>query len=171
MNSFGLKRGTGLSSKDLAQVANAMEMLKFASSRWQTAGRLCDLMQELQSMEPHSTYNAASSFEQRDVPPAERLPSSIQESAWIAGPSTDFSGAKHQPYAQHAPSFEPGTCIEQLLADVAPLEEGNDWMSSDSVNDIVLDDEVMSMWMAAPTDFTNFFQWNTYIENMNATGT
>ncbi|KAJ7505484.1 fungal-specific transcription factor domain-containing protein [Mycena galericulata] len=173
MNSFGLKRATGLSvdsSKDLAQVANAMETLKFASLRWQTSGRLCELMQELQSMEPQSTYTAASSFE-RNVPPAERLPPSIQ-SAWIAAPSTEFSGAIHQPYAQHALSFEPGTSIEQLLADVAPLEEGNDWTtSSDPANDIVLDDEVMSMWMAAPTDFTNFFQWNAYIENMNTTET
>ncbi|KAJ7505493.1 fungal-specific transcription factor domain-containing protein [Mycena galericulata] len=169
MSSFGSKRG-GLSvdsSKDLAQVAKGMDMLNFAASRWQTAGRLCALVQELQSLELYSTHSGAPSVEQSNVLLTER-PSPFMPSAWIPGPSATFSGVTDQFYAQDASSFEPGTSIEQLLADAAPSEQGNDWTtSSDPANDIVLDDEVMSMWMAVPTDFTNMLQWDAYIENMN----
>ncbi|KAF7352307.1 Lipoyltransferase and lipoate-protein ligase [Mycena venus] len=49
--------------------------------------------------------------------------------------------------------------VEQLLAEADPL----DIMGS------ILDDELRSMWMTAPTDIVNFHHWDAYIENRNIT--
>ncbi|KAF7377505.1 Zn(2)-C6 fungal-type domain-containing protein [Mycena sanguinolenta] len=60
LNLFGAKRA-GLPidvAKELAHVSTALRMLKFQESRWQTAGRLWELLQELNSWDgpPPSKY-------------------------------------------------------------------------------------------------------------------
>jgi hypothetical protein len=53
-----------------------------------------------------------------------------------------FDSWNTAPSSDQLPEFEPGMSIEQLLADSA------------NAMDSILDDELMSMWMAAPTDMT-----------------
>lgn len=126
------------------------------SRRSQTAGRLWDLVQELQSLDSSLPWK----------PPKNELqsaygnePGVLQPNmAFVAGnpgPSSNFPGPTHGFYEQHGQSFEPGTSIEQLLADTPVLDTAatNGWRDSSGLANEILDDEIMSMWMAVPTDF------------------
>ncbi|KAJ7707138.1 fungal-specific transcription factor domain-containing protein [Mycena metata] len=152
LNIFATKRAGLHPKKDLAQVERAMEILKFAQHRWQAAGRLGELLggllsldglfplknlpsdtDELQPAKPRqSTFTMSgvspSSTSVHDKPDGQPIP----EHLWSGPLSSDHFGPA------------PGVSIEQLLADTEPL---------DSMN-IVLDDELLSMWMAAPIDIS-----------------
>ncbi|KAJ7505475.1 fungal-specific transcription factor domain-containing protein [Mycena galericulata] len=181
MNIFGSRR-VGLSidnGKDLAQVEKAVEILNFGASRWQTAGRLRELILELQSMDYsrpreglHWAYGGASGLLQPNVVLKDSDPTCMT-SEGNPVPSADFPGDADENFEQFGHPFEPGTSIEQLLANTHSLQQSDpkkDWTTSEQENGI-LDDEIMSIWMAVPTDFTNMAQWDAYIENMNAPGT
>lgn len=62
---------------------------------------------------------------------------------------------------QSSPGSTQGMSIEQLLA-----SDGNESNTMESV----LDDELMSVWMAAPTDVVNIAQWDSFMENRNING-
>ncbi|KAJ7505464.1 fungal-specific transcription factor domain-containing protein [Mycena galericulata] len=167
MNIFGSKRA-GLSidhTKDLAQVGKAREILKFSGSRWQSSGRSCDLLQELQSLNSFRPRNDLHCGPGGVVEPHMVFASSSPTSTESAGnlvPPANFSEVAAEQL------FEPGTSIEQLLADVTAPDTSaaeNGW-NTEPVNG-ALDDELMSMWMAVPTDFTDMTQWDAYIKNMN----
>lgn len=61
-------------------------------------------------------------------------------------------------YAQHKHSFDPGTSIEQMLAETPVIDTSvaaNGWSDSSGLTNGTpeLDRELMSMWLAAPADF------------------
>ncbi|KAJ7782330.1 fungal-specific transcription factor domain-containing protein [Mycena maculata] len=170
LNIFGSKRA-GLAmdpSKDLAQVGTAMEILKFAELRSHRAGRLWDLINELQSLDRpaprnegnHSTGGSPGSGTVVSPPGTlgTALPHPVEGSAILSGATVD------QVNGQHGQSFEPGMSIEQLLAETEPSW---DHPSAGASNGLVLDDDVMSMWMTVPTDLMNINQWDTYMESVN----
>ncbi|KAJ7188000.1 fungal-specific transcription factor domain-containing protein [Mycena filopes] len=78
LNMYGVKRA-GLPidvGKELAHVSTAMRILKFHEARWQTAGRLWELLQELQSWDgpPPARYSKDSNSKETEAaaPPDER---------------------------------------------------------------------------------------------------
>ncbi|KAJ7043847.1 fungal-specific transcription factor domain-containing protein [Mycena alexandri] len=134
LNMFGNKRA-GLSvdmSKDLAHMETAMEVTKSLESRFQPAGRLWELLRELQSLDPlPASY------------PVDGDPTSVNAASTGQGlPATEpfrFPGLSD---GGRSPDLKPGVSIEQLLADTDPSRAMNG----------LFDDELMSMWMAAPAN-------------------
>ncbi|KAJ7758569.1 fungal-specific transcription factor domain-containing protein, partial [Mycena maculata] len=151
LNLFGSKRA-GLpidkNNKDLVQVGKALDILRFSSCRWQPAGRLWEMLRELQSLDDPlsltlASWNAPNSASDAGVP----------EPDMVFGGTFRHSTGNPDPFdTQHAHlPLAPGTSIEQLLADTAVGTAANGWSTSGQVNG-VFDDEIMSMWMSVPTD-------------------
>ncbi|KAJ6515346.1 fungal-specific transcription factor domain-containing protein [Mycena sanguinolenta] len=178
-------RRAGDKNKDLVHVATAIEILKYAEHRVQTAGRLWDLLQQLWSLGGPVPLSP--------VPPEEGRTSEIEVVSSTSAADNGVSAAlsPHIPdeyytlaipeyvapqeesysfvdlegvfsFGSEAAAVGPraGMSVEQLLADADPL----DTMAS------ILNDEQRSIWMAAPMDAANFHQWDTYFEN-RSTGT
>lgn len=153
--------------------------------RWQAAGRLWELLGELRSLDDlFPLKNPPNNAGEPKLP----RPQSVFTASEIPQSSTSVHD---KPYPQHGQSipehlwsgplssdhFEPapGVSIEQLLADTEPLDS----------MDIVFDDELLSMWMAAPTDIScvilhsyragwlmccrNIGSWDAYYANINGT--
>ncbi|KAJ7761950.1 fungal-specific transcription factor domain-containing protein [Mycena maculata] len=163
LNIFGAKRaGVTMDPEkdklDFAEVETALDILKIAELRGQIPGRLRDLIEELLSRDGPAPRNEVN-----------RSPGESNKVFSVSASSVEspvsFSGAIEEVYApQPQQLFEPGMSIEQLLAGTDPIS----WDSSGGVSSgLGLDDETMSMWMAAPTDFMNMKQWDVYMENMN----
>ncbi|KAJ7855873.1 fungal-specific transcription factor domain-containing protein [Mycena olivaceomarginata] len=161
-------------NEDLRLVATAMEILKFSESRLQPIGRLWELLQELWSLDgslPLSHPPNSENSENNSVEPAASAAATTPEPVCL--PSTeippcnvpeDFFTQLRQSFEQPwntAPSFdqssqlEPGISVEQMLADA----------SIQDANNSIFDDELMSMWMAAPTDVANINNWDAYMDN------
>ncbi|KAJ7803673.1 hypothetical protein B0H14DRAFT_2613123 [Mycena olivaceomarginata] len=162
-------------NKDLAHVATAMEILKVAESRMQPMGRLWEKLRDIWSLDgslplehrPHEQVDPGDSAESTTRSPDFPSPASAE----VSGHS--LSGLPHEYYYPQPPqpidylektlpstqshSLEPGMSIEQLLRNRDPF---------DSMEGI-LDDELMSMWMAPPTDMASMGDWNAYVENRN----
>ncbi|KAF7336147.1 Zn(2)-C6 fungal-type domain-containing protein [Mycena venus] len=162
---LGAKR-SGLSAnqeKDLAHIVTAMDILKVAESRSQSAGRLWEILRELCSLDGALPLNSSTN-NKADLVPVTASPTTITESS-VAYPADEHLPQPSQPFDfEHHPlpsdqssGPRPGMSIEQLLADADPLDS----MGS------ILDDEFMSMWMAAPTDVLTISHWDAYIENRN----
>ncbi|KAJ7695986.1 fungal-specific transcription factor domain-containing protein [Mycena rosella] len=180
LNIFGSKRAGVLIDKnpDLARVQTAMSFLKFTEARWQSAGRLWELLQELHSLDLNWP------------PQIELLPAESGASKGVAEPITtsrETPAAPHGAHTSYTESFAPtpyhpwnsmdsssnpslplnddasaNLSIEQLLADTAeydvpPPPPNSSW--GDSSNNAI-DDEFMSLLLAAPIDFS---AWNAYI--------
>ncbi|KAJ7234194.1 fungal-specific transcription factor domain-containing protein [Mycena haematopus] len=143
--------------KDLCQVAKAMDILKFAEVRFQTVGRLWEVLRELWILE---------------CPPKNGIhsPGAGSSSAMISGSSPSgehpqfgsfhFESSHQSSDHDQAPMLRPGMSIEQLLADADPLNG----MSS------ILDNELVSMLMSTSSDVVNMDLWDAYIENKNIDG-
>ncbi|KAJ7175705.1 fungal-specific transcription factor domain-containing protein [Mycena filopes] len=165
LNMFATTRAGFMDSrKDLAQIERAMEILKFPEDRWQPAGRLFEILSELRSLDghfpaknrPNNASNTTSSSPPTIPPPTE-----------VAATASSSTGLPDIAYPQpehlwspppSSDQFSQGTSIEQLLADT----------TADPM-DIVLDDELLSMLMVAPTDSSNFDSWDAYYTNLNGT--
>jgi len=162
LNLLATKRA-GLSmdkNKDIALVATAMEILKVAESRYQPVGRLFDLLRGLWSFDrplptPYPPNNQ-NTFDAGASTGSGSLQSTI--------PAPFISDIPDEFYAQHGQFFEStsdhpseprsGMSGDQFFVDTyTPLATAS-----------MFEDELMSMWMAAPTDVAN---WDTYIENRN----
>ncbi|KAF7335346.1 Fungal-trans domain-containing protein [Mycena sanguinolenta] len=176
-------RCAGDKNKDLVHVTTAMEILKYAEHRIQTAGRMWDLLQHLLSLgrpvplapapqeEEQERMSEISSTSAADVGVGSVAPSGVpQEYYTLAVP--EYTPPQDESYSyldlrgvfssgREAVGMGPraGMSVEELLADADPL----DTMAS------ILNDEQRSMWMAAPMDAA-FHQWDTYFEN-RSTGT
>ncbi|KAF7335345.1 Fungal-trans domain-containing protein [Mycena sanguinolenta] len=171
-------RPAGDKNKDLVHVATAMEILKYAEHRVQTAGRLWDLLQQLWSLggpvplspapqeEAQSDIGVVLSTSAGDGGVSAALPPHPDEYYTLAIPeyvppqeeSYNFFGLEGVfSLGNEATAVGPraGMSVEELLADADPL----DTMAS------ILNDEQRSMWMAAPMDTANFHHWDTYFEN------
>ncbi|KAJ7178398.1 fungal-specific transcription factor domain-containing protein [Mycena crocata] len=230
LNLFGVKR-VGLPidvGKELAHVTTSMRILKFFEARWQTAGRLWELLQELQSWEgpPPKTVpkggmrDAAENFHPADMCPIQRqlieeVEQASQTSVFTdAAPPSDTRGTSPifstvtdelshtHPALQTSqpPSMDlwndvirtnPASAsrsnmstaqqaemsIEQLLAATAGYDDAtgltkaaDQWSDTTGLANMMVDDDLMSMWMAAPTGFGNLADWDAYIETKNGTG-
>ncbi|KAJ7134484.1 fungal-specific transcription factor domain-containing protein [Mycena epipterygia] len=174
-------------NKDLAQIGTAVEILGSGESRWQTAGRLKEMLQELQFSDgplslrwPPKNEPSGSKvgFAEPIMASRETLPVVVEsagmpengfhpnrtrsfdsEHTWSSMPSSDQSSPlNNDPKAEIS--------IEQLLAETEefsrPAENG--WSNPS----VAIDDELMSMWMAVPTDFMNIDQWDAYMRDINA---
>ncbi|KAJ6515345.1 fungal-specific transcription factor domain-containing protein [Mycena sanguinolenta] len=154
--------------RDLVQVATAMEILKYAEHRVQTAGRLWDMLQQLWSLGGPVPLSPAPQEEERtseievvsststdtDVGVGSVAPSDVSHEYYtLAMPEytplqdesynfLDLEGVS--PFCSKAAGVGPraGMSVEELLADADPL----DTMAS------ILNDEQRSLWMAAPID-------------------
>ncbi|KAJ7364458.1 fungal-specific transcription factor domain-containing protein [Mycena albidolilacea] len=156
-------------NEDLVQLATAMEILKFSESRLQPVGRLWELLRELWFMD--GPLQLPPTF----APPNHDLPGFIDGDA-----STDAVPPPHPPSflgnvpneyhplhnqsfdtlssePNYSPALRPGMSIEELLA-------------SNGEPSSLLDDELMSMWIAAPMDIEDLGAWNAYIESRNIYG-
>ncbi|KAJ6584811.1 fungal-specific transcription factor domain-containing protein [Mycena capillaripes] len=167
LNMLGTKRaGVSMDNhKDHVLIARALDILKFAESRLQTVGRLWELLREVCSLddpvppnrEPASGDAGTSKIEASESTPTGPSPPNVpfphpgQSFEAIPG-NWDSSLSSDQ---LHGPA--PSISIEQLLADTGTLNS----------MDVTLDDELMSMWMAAPTDVSHIGQWDAYMENRN----
>ncbi|KAF7336885.1 Fungal-trans domain-containing protein [Mycena venus] len=133
-------------NKDLARVATALQILKFAESRIQPAGRLWELLRELcldnplppqdpPSNEPHDNDASGSAWHI----PKPSLSNILDEHYPQLGKTSDYwnSMLTHDQSA----GFVQGMSIEQLLASDGDLSSSIESM---------LDDNLMSMWMTAP---------------------
>ncbi|KAJ6587807.1 fungal-specific transcription factor domain-containing protein [Mycena sp. CBHHK59/15] len=212
LNLFGAKRA-GLpidTDKELAHISTAMKFLKFAESRWQTAGRVWELLQELQSWDGPRPSRTAPNCELHPanmrppaVPPVGSMSaetSMFTESKTAPATSGDFftvtnelsqrqtrsSGQEPENFWNGMLSSNPtlhgsiaGTLPPAALQ-YSPVGTGgyvpmtfapNDWSSGvTEVPNMTIDEDLMSVWMAAPADFGNLAAWDAYIENSKETG-
>ncbi|KAJ7115138.1 fungal-specific transcription factor domain-containing protein [Mycena crocata] len=189
LNVFSAKRAGGLVvdvEKDLAHVATAMAALKFMEQTCQTAGRAWELLQELRWRDVGPGFKTASSTTKESL---------IPEAVSALAP--DESVATDVPDLWNRGHFAPSAVdmsIEQLLAATAGYDTGgsivpaNQWgdiarvdashahggsefnVENLTANPMMMDDEVMSMWMAAPSGFGNLNEWHSYISMENAPG-
>ncbi|KAJ7164611.1 fungal-specific transcription factor domain-containing protein [Mycena crocata] len=170
---FGTKH-TGLAlekNKDLAHVRTAMEIVKFAESRWQASGRLWELLQELQAIDGRPPKNVLDSGP-TNMTTAEPVMDGREVLAGFnippQGPSISFSAANLQDFTGWNGLVDSANAatMERLLAETEELEasnpttNGNGWLG-----DAFIDDEFMSIWTAVPTDLSNVGQWDAYIKN------
>ncbi|KAF7346154.1 Zn(2)-C6 fungal-type domain-containing protein [Mycena sanguinolenta] len=173
-------------SKDLLLVATAMEILKFAEGRLQPVGRLWELLQEIWSLdgslpliyppngEQHRSVNGvapATTPQPAPIQQSTSMPESSMPSASDLPQQGNFytqlqQQSFEQPTAESnwngAQAFDqshlvPGMSMEQLFADTTTPEANHGW----------IDDELMSMWMAAPTDVAHVNHWDAYLDNRN----
>ncbi|KAJ7725379.1 hypothetical protein B0H16DRAFT_1430002 [Mycena metata] len=132
LNSFGTKRGGRpvATDKDTNLIETAMEIMKLMETRFQSMGRLWELLRELRSLD--------------------RLPVNYP-------PTDDLGSFGRSPDLSDGGPLKPGMSIEQLLADTDHLTATNG----------AFDEELMAMWMAVPTDISNFGEWDAYIGSRN----
>ncbi|KAJ7645516.1 fungal-specific transcription factor domain-containing protein [Mycena polygramma] len=155
INVLGARRAgvSGDQSKDLALVEKAMDILKFAESRLQPVGRLWELLREVRSLDsPLHSPNKEPNSHGGGTDKVVSEPS-------LSNVPVDFfpqhGQALHSDQTSHGP--QTGTSIEQMLADTGAM-------------DVSFDEELLSMWMAAPTDVLNVGHWDAYIENRDMHG-
>ncbi|KAJ6451945.1 fungal-specific transcription factor domain-containing protein [Mycena sanguinolenta] len=163
-------------SKDLLLVATAMEILKFAEVRLQQVGRLWELLQEIWSLDDSLPliYPQNSEQQHRSVNGGATVQLSTAMDQSTNMPSTpdapqqrDFFLQQQQSFEQPtaesdwngAPAFDqyPETSMEQLFADTTTPEANHGW----------IDDEILGMWIAAPTDVASINHWDAYMDNRN----
>ncbi|KAJ7497502.1 fungal-specific transcription factor domain-containing protein [Mycena latifolia] len=223
LNLFGVKRA-GLPidvGKELAHVTTSMRILKFFEARWQTAGRLWELLRELQSWDgPPPQKPAPKESTRENDPPrdwqiADMCPTkrkAVEEAQAAAAEKSifteaiantpDTSATSSTLYTvadelsmdlwngMHLPNHPPSQSqsgmtvtqqaemsIEQLLAATAGYDQATgltksaeQWSDTTGLANMMVDDDLMSMWMAAPTGFGNLADWDAYIETKNGTG-
>ncbi|KAF8168658.1 fungal-specific transcription factor domain-containing protein [Mycena galopus ATCC 62051] len=146
---LGTKRA-GLSmdkNKDLVCVATALKILKFAEARSQPAGRAWELLRELSTLDGLLPMEA---------PPRDESDSGISGSGIPIPTPSPTNVANEYCYSQLEQSSDSHS---------VPAGDQTDSMHGKSINELlawnghlsttmegILDDEFMSMWMAAPTD-------------------
>ncbi|KAJ6457355.1 fungal-specific transcription factor domain-containing protein [Mycena sanguinolenta] len=187
LNLFATKRaGNPLDtqSKDLPLVAAAIEILKFAEIRLQPLGRLRELLQEIWSLDGSLPQPDS----EQPTPVAEGTSTTAPEPAamqstgtplvWTAPEHGDFSRTSSTqslpesglstPHTRSAlntpPSYSPiplGTPAEHLVV--------ADTSNTTTPDSHMWDDELMSMWMAAPTSthVANINHWDAYLDKRN----
>ncbi|KAJ7459699.1 fungal-specific transcription factor domain-containing protein [Mycena latifolia] len=187
LNIFGTKRNGPIekNNKDLVQVETALRFHKAAQSRWQPAGRVAELLQELMSLDgplplkrppknnPASADNNTSKVEAvlvLPVPSVPVQPAGMSQPEYYLNHETEpvpnhlWNNIHSDPSLASGNDPQSGIDIQQLLADTAQFDTINlSPNSATTSSGPILDDELMSLWMAAPTNFANIDQWDAYI--------
>ncbi|KAJ7644387.1 fungal-specific transcription factor domain-containing protein [Roridomyces roridus] len=131
--------------RDLAQVGTAIKFFKICETRWQAAGRLYEVLSGLQSLdEDGGTPPPPPPRAPRPPRPANSVPTA-QPYSNSAQPYRSGSHDEQQQYVSQLRGglgLEPGTSIEQLLAETPALEGS---------------ENLMSLWML-PNDVMNVDQ-------------
>ncbi|KAF7346135.1 Zn(2)-C6 fungal-type domain-containing protein [Mycena sanguinolenta] len=156
--------------EDLVLIETAMEILKFAEYRLKTVGRLRDLLGELrtldgpfpQSPSPRHTEvgtNGAGSNVQ------DSFYSQLPPSAAYADPVSSVGSSENAFYSQL-----PVTAgYANAVLSSGHAQSGSSLHTDPKLFtfDGVLDDELLSVWMTAPSDVSNLHHWDTYLQNRN----
>ncbi|KAK7054005.1 fungal-trans domain-containing protein [Favolaschia claudopus] len=124
--------------KDLERIETALKLLKYAECRYQSAGRLWDLLRELRSRGP--TQNDAPGLQPTPLanPSSTSLPtSSLASHEYYTPPETTFELPSGEFSYEEAPGPRAGMSVEEMLADADPLNA----MGS------LLDADFMPMWI------------------------
>ncbi|KAJ7127575.1 fungal-specific transcription factor domain-containing protein [Mycena crocata] len=172
--------------KELAQVTIAMRALNFFGTRYQLAGRCWELVNALCSQD-----RSPSNIIKAGMP--------IGETAAVLNGSQNTQPGNEMIVPQRDPAvnvagemFPPSSTfgkssldmsLEDLLSGAGfPDQTGamdgsgsshvgsNDNVPSKFANSTQVDDEVMSMWTAAPTAFGNLDEWDSYMSMENLLG-
>ncbi|KAJ6512850.1 fungal-specific transcription factor domain-containing protein [Mycena sanguinolenta] len=147
-------------NKDSLHVTTALEILKFAESRLQPMGRLWELLRELWALDgPLTLYNLPKNESHSNTPSPAVHASSVSNRQY-------YYPQFEQPFdysvlAGNEPESLQSKPIEEVLVSDGGQPPVDGW----------LDDELMSMWMAVPTDIVNPQHWNAFMEYRNANGT
>ncbi|KAF7358442.1 Zn(2)-C6 fungal-type domain-containing protein [Mycena venus] len=197
LNLYGVKRA-GLpidEAKEMAHVDAAMRILKFHETRFQTAGRLWDMLQQLKSsngpspsgyvpIEPRAKQNVILT---QQTQPAGAVPETTSSSI---PPIADDELSPHSVYrpSQHpwngmfsstansnsstVPSLQAGMTIEQLLATTPDDNSAAAGLAEAQTMDqwsSMFSGPVSDLWYAAaPPIFGDIPDWDAYMESMNA---
>ncbi|KAJ7212266.1 fungal-specific transcription factor domain-containing protein [Mycena pura] len=212
MNTLGDKRAGPSVDKDKALATKAMEIIKFTETRYQTSGRLWEMLRQLQSND--SLLSGKQRLPQSSETQTQRglvvgggrvseatPPGGFMKHSGSTGlhghfPSVAKGLFEQQRHGQqlfgsaplwsrdadvlssdlnnsHHDGLKPGMSIEELLAEAGPMDSvGSTNLAGSEPGlandmDMVLDDELMAMWMAVPTDFADINQWGEYLQNRN----
>ncbi|KAJ7250039.1 fungal-specific transcription factor domain-containing protein [Mycena haematopus] len=142
-------------NNDLLRVETALEILKFAEARLQPSGRVWELLQELRSLDETLPMKDLPKVESDAVP----IPS-LSNGQYYPQLEQSFDFWNSMVTSDQSPDSIRAKSIEELLAsDGQPFAVEN-----------IFDDELMSMWMAAPTDVENIPHWDAFMENRNDNG-
>ncbi|KAF8208752.1 fungal-specific transcription factor domain-containing protein [Mycena galopus ATCC 62051] len=178
LNMIATKRA-GLSTDnirdDLMLVETAMEILKYAEYRLKTVGRQRDLLGELRSLDgpvpqnngvssvaaPASSPDVQDSFYSQ-LAPSPGYPESVD--AVQPALSTNLPDAFYSQQLQ-VPAIARYTNDNGAHKRVAP----GSLLADPKLHTIngVLDDELLSVWMTAPSDVANLRHWDAYLQNRN----
>ncbi|KAJ7650990.1 fungal-specific transcription factor domain-containing protein [Roridomyces roridus] len=156
LHAFATKRAGVLLdiNKDMTHVRTAMKVFKTCEARWHSAGRLWELLQELQYLDGYLSVRAPPAYTEPEPP--NYLPTN----------EPDCSPESHVQLAivTEESCFRPGTSIEELLSETNGWE--GSWPQQPHSNSTSVDGEFTSLWLAAPADLMNIDQWDSYVENM-----
>ncbi|KAJ7855898.1 fungal-specific transcription factor domain-containing protein [Mycena olivaceomarginata] len=179
LNMIATKRA-GLSiDEDLVLVETAMEILKFTEYRLQTVGRLRDLLVELRALDdplpPNTRVNPVGASGTSTPTVRDSFHSQLPASTGYS----DSVGAGG-PYASNVPDafYSQLPAAAGYTSDVLASEQSQGLRQGGSVEQLIadtklysmdgiLDDELLSVWMTAPTDMSNIHHWDAYLENRN----
>ncbi|KAK7048220.1 fungal-trans domain-containing protein [Favolaschia claudopus] len=173
--------------KDLPLVATAMEILKFSESRLQPVGRLWELLREIWSIDgtlpnespPPPDVRHRSAEVPTPTPAPASAPSPEPNPVQSPPQPNGESGVGEDFFTQLRQSFEQSLPDPQWSATpsfTSPSQLDSTGLSAEQFfhdpaaqnPQTLFDDELMSMWMATPTDVTNINNWDAYMGNRNS---
>ncbi|KAJ6506781.1 hypothetical protein C8R45DRAFT_970521, partial [Mycena sanguinolenta] len=179
INLYGAKRA-GLpihAAAELAHADTAIRILKFHETRFQSAGRLWDMLHHLNSWEgsppPEGKFDELPSI--RTQVRASVFPGAPPPPP---GPST-----AEDRFSMHAPRhFQPVATAQQLVMAMQPsfatatgydevtglFQVSRDWSSTPGISNQIVDEHTQPHWDTAPTTFAELGVWDAYIESMNS---
>ncbi|KAK7063676.1 fungal-trans domain-containing protein [Favolaschia claudopus] len=146
--------------RDSALIATALEVLKSGETRYQPVGRIRDLLQEIcsngpqnnqQPTNPAGVSGTGALQKQNETKNVGTSATQQLQSGGLFDPT--FSQSESDAFVASS-DFTPGMSIEELLADTNPTRSA-------------LEDELMSLWTAVPTDFASIANWDSYLGPTN----
>ncbi|KAJ6508989.1 fungal-specific transcription factor domain-containing protein [Mycena sanguinolenta] len=156
--------------EDLVLIETAMEILKFAEYRLKTVGRLRDLLGELRSLDGPFPQNPSP----QNAEVGTNGTSNGQDSFYSQlPPSTGYSdsvnsvGSSVNTFYSQLPVT---TGYTNSVLSAGHAQSGSSPLQPDPklyTFDGVLDDELLSVWMTAPSDVSNLHHWDAYLQTRN----
>ncbi|KAJ6482613.1 fungal-specific transcription factor domain-containing protein [Mycena sanguinolenta] len=141
-------------NKDLVHIETALKILKFAEARLQPPGRSWELLMELRSLD-EPVLGKAPPKDQYDAGASQDIATPSLANGQLFSQSIDTWNSILT--SEQLPESILGKSIEELLA-----SPGHSFTAES-----IMDDDLMSMWMAAPTasDIETIQHWDAFMEN------